>query len=76
MEGRVSPDTRANLALARELLDFVPEQVTPPHNDDQADGLPNAAPPAFVCRHCGHAMTIVQSFMRGQAIRALNRPGF
>lgn len=59
-----------NLALARELLNAVPAQASTLHNDDQADVLSNAAPPAFVCTHCGHAMTIVQSWMRGQAIRA------
>ena len=29
-----------------------------------------AAPPAFICRHCGHAMIILQTFMRGESIRA------
>ncbi len=61
---------RDDLALARELLDVVPAQAATPSSDEQADVLPNAAPPTFVCRHCGHAMIILQSLMRGQAIRA------
>lgn len=61
---------RDNLALARELLDVVPAQATTLSKDKQADVLPNAAPPTFVCRHCGHAMTILHCLMRGQAIRA------
>ena len=61
---------KESLALARELLDVASAQAATPSTDEQAGVLPNAAPPAFVCRHCGHAMTIVQSFVRGQAIRA------
>ena len=59
-----------NLALARELLHAVPAQAATRSKDERAGVLPNAAPPTFVCRHCGHAMIIVQSLMRGQAIRA------
>ncbi len=62
---------RECLALARQLLGAAPTQAAvPPGNDGQDDGPSNAAPPAFVCRHCGHAMVIVQSWMNGQAIRA------
>ena len=61
---------RDSLALARELLDAAPTQAVTPSSDEQADGPFSAAPPVFVCRHCGHAMVIVQSWMRGQTIRA------
>ena len=61
---------KTNLALVRELLHVVPTQTAPAINDAQAGEPPNAAPPAFVCRHCGHAMTIVQTFVRGELIRA------
>ena len=69
--GLLANGTRKDsLALARELLQVTPAQADTPSTDEPAGVLPNAAPPAFVCRHCGHAMTILQSFMRGQAIRA------
>jgi hypothetical protein len=61
---------RECLALARQLLGAAPTQAVTPSSDEQADGPPNAVPPAFVCRHCGQAMVIVQSWVRGQAIRA------
>jgi len=56
---------RDNLALARELLGATP----PPSIDSTDDG--SAAPaPAFVCAHCGHAMVVLQVFLRGCSIRA------
>ncbi len=61
---------REYLALARELLDAVPAQAVTPSSDEQADGSSSAAAPVFVCRHCGHPMAIVHSWMHGQAIRA------
>jgi len=61
---------KASLALARELLHAVPAQAAALSNDEQAGALPDAAPPAFICRHCGHAMIILQTFMRGEPIRA------
>jgi len=61
---------KTNLALVRELLHVVPAQGAPAISDEQAGELPNAAPPAFVCRHCGHAMIILQTFVRGESIRA------
>jgi Putative transposase/Transposase zinc-binding domain len=61
---------KANLALARELLHVMPAQAAPVDKDEQAGELPVAAPPAFVCRHCGHAMMILQTFVRGELIRA------
>ena len=66
---------KTNLALARELLHVVPAQAAPVSNDEQAGQAPIAAPPAFVCRHCGHAMIILQTFVRGDSIRAPPRPG-
>jgi len=61
---------KANLALARESLQVVPVQAATASNDEEAGRLSIAAPPAFVCRHCGHAMVILQTFTRGEAIRA------
>ena len=61
---------KANLELARELLHVVPVKTAAPGNDEQAGAVTETAPPAFICRHCGHAMTILQSFVRGQEIRA------
>ena len=52
------------LALARELLDVTPAQTATPSSDEQADRASRATQPAFVCRHCGHAMTIVHSWIR------------
>ncbi len=66
---------KTNLALVRELLHVVPAQAAPVSNDEQAGQAPLAAPPAFVCRHCGHAMIILQTFVRGDSIRAPPRPG-
>lgn len=60
---------RANLALARELL-----HVAPPLPDEPADE-PSAAPmPTFVCGHCGHAMVVLQVFLRDNSIRAPPAP--
>ena len=60
---------RANLALARELL-----HVAPPLPDEPADE-PSAAPaPSFVCGHCGHAMVVLQVFLRDNSIRAPPAP--
>ncbi len=61
---------KANLELARELLHVAPAPVPAAGVNVQAVALPAAVPPTFVCRHCGHAMVILQTFMRGAAIRA------
>jgi hypothetical protein len=53
-----------NLALARQLL-----QVPSPALQPCASEL-DAARPTFICPHCGHAMVIVQTFTRGEPIRA------
>jgi len=55
----------AQLARARELLHVVPAKVEP------AATAPGAImAPTFVCPHCGAAMSIVETFARGQPIRA------
>ena len=66
---------KTNLALARELLHVAPAQAAPVSNDEQAGQTPIAAPPTFVCRHCGHAILILQTFVRGDSIRAPPGPG-
>jgi len=66
---------KTNLALVRELLHIIPVTAVPARTDGRAGELPNAAPPAFVCRHCGHAMLILQTFLRGGSIRAPPAPG-
>jgi hypothetical protein len=60
---------RDNLALARELL-----HVAPPPPDESADELPAAPAPTFVCAHCGHAMVVLQVFLRDCSIRAPPAP--
>jgi hypothetical protein len=61
---------KANLELARELLHVAPAPVPAAGVNEQVVAMPVAVPPTFVCRHCGHAMVILQTFMRGAAIRA------
>ena len=56
---------RDNLALARELL-----HVTPLPPDASADEALAVPAPTFVCAHCGHAMVVLQVFLRGSSIRA------
>jgi hypothetical protein len=52
----------ANLALARQLLhEPLPDAPAPPSPD---------VAPTFVCAHCGHAMVVMQTFVRGETIRA------
>ena len=55
-----------NLARARELLHPVAEatQAQPP------DAPIVLVQPTFVCPHCGAAMLIIETFVRGQPIRA------
>jgi hypothetical protein len=56
---------RADLALARQLL-----QVTPPPPEAATDDASTTPAPTFVCAHCGHAMVVLQVFLRGCSIRA------
>jgi hypothetical protein len=59
-----NPVRRANLTKVRELLDIVPELNIPPQ-----DALV-AARPAFVCRHCGAPMIVIEILERTAPIRA------
>jgi len=60
---------RDNLAQARELL-----HATPPPPDESADDSSTAPAPTFVCAHCGHAMVVLQVFLRDCSIRAPPAP--
>ena len=59
-------DRKENLAKARELLHAVTD-VDPGLLTDAPTDLPQ---PTFVCPDCGAAMIIVDTFVRGQLIRA------
>jgi len=60
---------KASLALVRELL------CKPSPAPGPADGeAPGVKLPTFVCMHCGCAMIVLQSFKRGQPIRAPPTP--
>ena len=61
---------KTSLAMARELLHVAPVQAAATSSAQAADTPSSAAPSTFVCRHCGHAMAILQTFMRGELIRA------
>ena len=58
---------KASLALARTLLG---QPSTPPMATEGADHGHDGDKPCFVCAHCGAAMIIVLTFVRGQLIRA------
>ena len=59
---------KEKLALARELLNVVPTvAVTETNGDGAIDG---PVRPVFVCAHCGAQMIVLESFVRGQSIRA------
>ena len=62
---------RQHLAQARQLLHVVPTAVEPPST---AEAPVASVPPTFVCPHCGAAMLIIESFARGQPIRAPPAP--
>ena len=58
---------REHLARARELLHVVPTAAQPP----TLVAAPVAiVPPTFVCPHCGAAMMVIETFVRGEPIRA------
>ena len=61
---------KAGLALARQLLlsHATAAFITPVAAD--VDEAANASPPTFVCRHCGAAMAIIETLVRGLSIRA------
>jgi Putative transposase/Transposase zinc-binding domain len=56
---------KASLALARELLREPAPAPAPADGEDRG-----VKQPSFVCMHCGCAMIVLQSFKRGQPIRA------
>ena len=58
---------RASLALARKLLH---EPACSSAQEDSSEDQAGTGSPTFVCPHCGHAMIILQTFTRGQTIRA------
>ena len=60
---------RDDLALARQLL-----QVTPSPPEAAADDGSDSPGPIFVCAHCGHAMVVLQVFLRDCSIRAPPAP--
>jgi hypothetical protein len=57
---------KGNLARARELLHAVPETAEPQQPDEPIATIQ----PMFLCQHCGAAMLIIETFARGQPIRA------
>ena len=59
---------KENLARARELLGQAAPIIDPP-GAGVVEPLEQGAP-TFVCSHCGAAMCIIETFIRGQAIRA------
>jgi hypothetical protein len=62
---------RENLAKARALLGDEEPLIKLPPTDAQAPMEPAQPERAtFVCLHCGAAMLIVETFLRGQSIRA------
>ena len=58
---------KEKLAKARELLNVAPVAVA---EVSEADAAADLVRPTFVCAHCGAAMIITQTILRGQAIRA------
>ena len=57
----------ASLARARELLNVAPVE---PERASETENANHVKPPTFVCRHCGHAMLIVQALPCDPLIRA------
>jgi hypothetical protein len=62
---------KANLAQARALLNDAPAAHPQTADPDSGSGT---AQPCFLCRHCGGPMLIVETFVRGQMIRAPPAP--
>ena len=58
---------RENLTRARELLG-VPSDVD--DEESTGDGVAESGQPTYVCPDCGAAMIIIETFTRGQPIRA------
>jgi len=58
---------KADLALVRKLLPPASVSAATAGDASQEASVPA---PTFVCRHCGAAMAIIETFARGQSIRA------
>jgi hypothetical protein len=58
---------KVNLARVRDLLHAVPAATS--QAQDSAAEIEHAKP-CFVCLHCGAAMLVLETFARGQTIRA------
>jgi hypothetical protein len=58
---------REHLARARELLHVVPTAAQPSALVEAPVAI---VPPTFVCPHCGAAMIVIDTFVRGEPIRA------
>jgi hypothetical protein len=63
---------RENLARARELLGIETPNVDASLLEAEASG--RLVLPTFVCPCCGAAMTVIETFVRGQPIRAPPQP--
>jgi len=63
---------RKNLARARELLHGAAHPTTEP---EEAEGSEAVSVPTFICPHCGAPMSVMQTFTRGELIRAPPRIG-
>ena len=59
---------KEKLALARQLLNVVPAKTIEIEGYATAPDEPTR--PNFVCAHCGGPMILIESFVRGQIIRA------
>jgi hypothetical protein len=59
---------KEKLALARELLNVVAAVAATKANGE--DAMEERVRPVFVCAHCGAQMIVLESFVRGQSIRA------
>ena len=57
---------RADLARVREALQV---EVKPPSVDAEATPSAVQQAPVFVCHHCGRALLVVQTILRGEVIR-------
>jgi hypothetical protein len=59
---------REHLAKVRELLNVSTEDA--PSSSAEHHDTTDSVPPTFVCRCCGAVMVVIETFLRGQPIRA------
>jgi hypothetical protein len=59
---------KSSIARVRQLLQPTPPVVVATEPADVAPA--EVGPPKFICRHCGAAMVVVETFASGQSIRA------